>query len=96
MRLRLTIPGKMAGNVTLRIRLSSEVDARLGRLAERTGLAKSDLAGDAVADFVDRELETIDAIERGLEHAKAGRVVPHEQAMREIRRTIEQVAKTKR
>ena len=86
----------MTSGTTLTVRLSPEVEERLGRLAERTNRAKSTLAGEAIADFVERELEIIEAIERGLEDVKADRVVPHEQAMHEIRETIEQTAKARR
>jgi predicted transcriptional regulator len=86
----------MTGDTTLKIRLSPEVDERLGRLAERTRRAKSVLADEVITDFVKRELETVEAIERGLEDIKAGRVVPHEQAMREVRATIGQTVKAKR
>ena len=86
----------MTNSTTLTVRLSPEVKERLGQLAERTKRTKSFLAGEAIADFVERELEIVEAIERGLDDVKAGRVVPHEQAMREIRETIEQAAKGKR
>ena len=86
----------MTNSTTLTVRLSPEVKERLGQLAERTKRTKSFLAGEAIADFVERELEIVEAIERGLEDVKAGRVVPNEKAMREIRETIEQAAKGKR
>ncbi|HEX2135010.1 MAG TPA: CopG family ribbon-helix-helix protein [Microvirga sp.] len=86
----------MTNSTTLTVRLSPEVKERLGRLAERTKRTKSFLAGEAIADFVERELEIVEAIERGLEDVKTGRVVPHEQAMREIRDSIEQAVKGKR
>lgn len=86
----------MTNSTTLTVRLSPEVKERLGRLAERTKRTKSFLAGEAIADFVERELEIVEAIERGLEDVKTGRVVPHEQAMREIRESIEQAVKGKR
>ena len=86
----------MTNSTTLTVRLSPKVKERLGRLAEHTKLTKSFLAGEAIADFVERELEIVEAIERGLEDVKAGLVVPHEQAMRKIRETIEQADKGKR
>ncbi len=86
----------MPNSTTLTVRLSPEIKERLGRLAQRTKRTKSFLAGEAIADFVERELEIVEAIERGLEDVKAGRVMLHEQATREIRETIEQAAKGER
>jgi predicted transcriptional regulator len=74
---------------TLTLRLSREVRDKLDTLAERTHRTKSFLAAEAIADYVARELEIIAGIEHGLEDMRAGRVVPHEDAIRRIRATIE-------
>lgn len=84
----------MGASTTLTVRLSPEIKERLGRLAERTDRTKSFLAGEAIAGYVARELEIIEAIQRGLDDVRAGRVVPHDEAMREIRSTIAKTAKT--
>jgi predicted transcriptional regulator len=78
-----------AGSATLTLRLPPKLKARLGELAERTRRTKSFLAGEAIAGYVERELEIIVGIERGLEDMKAGRVVSHERAMTDIDATIE-------
>jgi predicted transcriptional regulator len=78
---------------TLTVRLPTEVREKLGHLAERTRRTRSFLAGEAIADFVERELEIVAAIEQGVEDMKAGRVVPHDEAMRQVRATIEKAAK---
>ena len=80
-------------STTLTVRLPPEVKERLGELAERTRRTKSFLAGEAIAGYVARELEIIEAIERGLEDVRAGRVVLHEEVMREIRGIIEAAEK---
>ena len=82
-------------STTLTVRLSPDVKKRLGRLADRTRRTKSFLAGEAIADFVDRELAVIDGIRRGLEDMQAGRVVPHRQAMRRLRATVARTSKAK-
>jgi len=82
-------------STTLTVRLSPELKKRLGKLAERTRRTKSFLASEAIAGYVERELEIVAGIERGLNDMKAGRVVPHDKAMRRIRKTIERAAKTK-
>jgi predicted transcriptional regulator len=74
----------MSASTTMTIRISSEVKEKLERLADGTRRSKSFLAGEAVAAYVEHELEIIDGIQRGLEDVKTGRMVPHDQAMPEI------------
>jgi predicted transcriptional regulator len=85
----------MGTSTTLTVRLSPAVKKRLGRLAAHTKRTKSYLAGEAIADFVDRELEIVEGIKRGLEDMHAGRVVPHKEAMRRLRATVARAAKDK-
>ncbi|ATA96124.1 CopG family ribbon-helix-helix protein [Sinorhizobium meliloti] len=61
----------------------SRSNGELDRIASGTSRSRSFLAGEAVAAYVDRELEIIDGIKRGIADA-AGRLVPHEEAMAEI------------
>ena len=82
-------------STTLTVRLPPELKDRLGELAERTRRTKSFLAEEAIAGYVERELEIVSGIERGLDDMKAGRVVPHEDVMADIGATIKR-AKTKR
>ncbi len=74
----------MPASTTMTIRISSEVKEKLERLADGTRRSRSFLAGEAVAAYVERELEIIEGVQRGLEDVKAGRVVPHDLAMSEI------------
>jgi predicted transcriptional regulator len=85
----------MSSSTTLTVRVSPQVKKRLGRLAAHTKRTKSYLAGEAISDFVDRELAIVEGIERGLEDMHAGRVVPHKTAMRRLRATVTRVAKEK-
>jgi predicted transcriptional regulator len=82
-------------STTLTVRLSPEVKKRLGRLAGHTKRTKSFLAGEAITDFVDRELAIVDGIKRGLADMEAGRVVPHRSAMRRLRTTVARASKGK-
>jgi predicted transcriptional regulator len=66
------------------IRVSPELKKKLDRIASATSRSRSFLAGEALAAYVDRELEIIDGIKRGMADAEAGRLVPHEEAMVEI------------
>jgi predicted transcriptional regulator len=85
----------MSASTTMTIRLSQDLKEKLDRIATDTRRSKSFLAGEAVSAYVDRELEIIEGIKRGLADAKAGRVIPHEQVMSEARQIIS-AAKEKR
>ncbi len=82
-------------STTLTVRLTPELKNRLGKLAEHTHRTKSFLAEEAIAGYVERELEIVAGIERGLADMDAGRIVPHEDVMADIDATIKK-AKTKR
>lgn len=79
----------MASSTTMTIRVRPGVKEKLDRIAADTQRSKSFLAGEAVAAYVDRELEIIEGIKRGLVDAEADQVVPHDQAMSEIYAAIE-------
>nr|WP_210317118.1 CopG family ribbon-helix-helix protein [Oryzicola mucosus] len=66
------------------IRVSPEIKQKLDRIATGTQRSKSFLAGEAIAAYVERELEIIEGIERGRADAAAGRVVPHDDAIAEL------------
>lgn len=83
----------MARASTITIPLSSEVERGLERLAESTHSTKSDVAGAAIAAFVERELAAIEGIERGLADMRAGRFVAHGEAMRELYAVIEEASR---
>lgn len=71
------------------IRVSSETKLKLERIATDTRRSKSFLAAEAISAYVDRELDIIEGIKRGMEDVTAGRVVPHDDAMAEINAVIE-------
>src|SRR3546814_20626057 len=75
-------------STTMSLRLPTETKERLDALAKRTRRSRSFLAGEAVTAYVERELAIVEGIERGLADMRAGRVTPHDEAMRRIRRTI--------
>lgn len=81
----------MAATETMTIRVSAETKRKLERIAAGTRRSKSFLAGEAVSAYVDRELEIVEGIKRGLADVEAGRVVPHDEAMAEARRIIAEV-----
>lgn len=74
---------------TMTISLAPEVEAELDRLAGERQCGSADLAAMAVADYVAREAATEAAIRRGMADLAAGRVVPHDMVMAEVREIIE-------
>jgi predicted transcriptional regulator len=85
----------MSGSTTLTVRLSPQTKKQLGRLAAHTRRTRSYLAGEAITNFVERELAIVEGIKRGLDDMHAGRVVPHKTAMRRLRTTVRRLAKGK-
>ncbi|OWJ66963.1 CopG family ribbon-helix-helix protein [Inquilinus limosus] len=79
----------MGASTTMTIRIRPDVKEKLERIAVGTRRSKSFLAGEAVAAYVDRELEIIEGIKRGVADAESGRIVPHDEAMAEIYAAIE-------
>lgn len=75
-------------STTVTIRLNSAVKADLELLAKHTSRSKSYLAAEAITAFVGRELAILEGINRGLADVAAGRVVDHDQAMKEIDEVI--------
>jgi predicted transcriptional regulator len=79
----------LAASTNVTFRVSPDVKEKLDRIAAGTRRSKSFLAGEAVAAYVDRELEIIEGIKRGMADAEADRVVPHDEAMAEIYAVID-------
>ena len=78
----------MTASTTMTIRVSPETKSKLERIAADTRRSKSFLAAEAVSAYVERELEIIDGIKRGMADVAAGRVVPHEEVMADARQII--------
>lgn len=78
----------MTASTTMTIRVTPETRQKLERIAGETRRSKSFLAAEALSAYVDRELEIIDGIKRGLADVKAGCVAPHEQVMGEARQIV--------
>ena len=83
-------------STTLTVRLPEDVKDSLGRLAEATHRTKSFLAAEAIAAYVTREAEIIQGITSGLADLKAGRLVPHDDAMALLEATITAAEQAKR
>lgn len=85
----------MAASSTMTIRVKTDVKEKLDRIAAATQRSKSFLAGEAVAAYVERELEIIDGIKHGRADVADGRIVPHEQVIAEAREIIMDVKRKK-
>ena len=70
------------------VRLSGKTKSKLEELAQHTRRTRSFLAGEAITDYVERELAIVAGIHRGLADMEAGRVTPHKEAMQQLRNTI--------
>lgn len=79
----------MGASTTMTIRVTPDLKEKLGRLAENTRRTRSYLAAEAVEAYVNRELQIIEGIQRGLADSDAGRVTPHQRAMDRIDAAIE-------
>ena len=66
------------------VRIPEDTGAALDALSAKMGRTPEALAAEAITDYVAREMRTLDAIERGMADARAGRVTPHEEVMREV------------
>lgn len=71
----------MGASTTMTIRVTPDLKEKLGRLAHDTRRSRSYLAAEAVESYVNRELQIIEGIQRGLADMEAGRVTPHEEVM---------------
>ena len=76
-------------DVTVTVRMTKSLRDRLEALSEVTRRSKSFLSMEAIQNYVETEEEIVLGIKRGLTDIEAGRTVPHEEAMRRIRSTIE-------
>jgi predicted transcriptional regulator len=76
---------------TLTIELKPEVGQKL---SERTRQPAAALAAEAVASYSERESHILDGVARGLADMKAGRLVPHDEAMDELDAAISLAAES--
>jgi predicted transcriptional regulator len=83
----------MSNSSTLTVRLKSEVKDQLEQLSVSTNRTRSFLAAEAISAYVDRQLQIIGGIERGIADMKAGNVVPQDIAMDELDTAIEEAAR---
>ena len=83
-------------DVTVTVRMSKALRDRLEVLSAETRRSKSFLSKEAIESYVHAEEEIILGIKHGLADVKAGRIVPHGEAMKRIRAAINSAAKKKK
>ena len=82
--------------VSVTVRIPENLRDRLQALSLETSRSKSFLTVEAIQHYVETEEENLAGIKQGLADIEAGRVVPHREAMRQIRATIDRMASTKK
>jgi predicted transcriptional regulator len=70
------------------IAIPAELDEALSRLAAARRKTKSALIREALAEFVLSQEAFAAAVEEGLADVRAGRLVDHDEVMREIRQLL--------
>ena len=80
-------------STTMTLRLPNTTKSKLERLAEHTNRSLSFLAGQAIADYAERELAIVEGIEEGLDDERAGRVISHDDALLRISEAINEASK---
>lgn len=79
----------MSATTTMTIRVSEDTREKLDRLATGMRRSRSFLAAEALTAYVERELQIIEGIQRGLADVQAGRTIPHDEAMDQLDAMIE-------
>ena len=83
----------MAETTTITVRVSLDTRSKLDRLAGLTRRSRSFLASEALESYLAEEMEIVEGIQRGIEDADAGRTVPHETVMSELKAVVEKARK---
>lgn len=73
---------------TVEVPLSPDVKEKLTRMAARMGVEESALVEEAIAEFVARDSNAVEAIERALDDLRNGRVTAHEDIMANVEAVI--------
>ena len=71
--------------VHVTIPVDEAAKAELEELALARGLGMNEMMAEAVSAYIDDQRELLAAIDEGLADIEAGRVIPHEQVVEEMR-----------
>jgi predicted transcriptional regulator len=73
------------------VRIPPQVRDKLDQIARLTDRSRSYVAADALTEYANNELDVVEGVMRGIEDVRAGRTVPHDEAMATLRRRIDAV-----
>jgi predicted transcriptional regulator len=76
--------------VTVSARVPEELHGRLTILSQALRRSRSELIEEAIRAYVESEIQSIEAVERGRADARAGRVTDHDAFMAELDALIDQ------
>lgn len=68
------------------VRMPEELMNRLDHLAKSLERSRSYLAAQAIEEYVSIQEWQVKAIQEGIEDARAGRIVPHEVVVKELKK----------
>ncbi|HUJ68931.1 MAG TPA: CopG family ribbon-helix-helix protein [Syntrophorhabdales bacterium] len=68
------------------VRVPEELAERLDNLSKATDRSRSYLAALAIEEFVAIQEWQVEAIKQGMADAEEGRVVPHQEALKELKK----------
>ncbi len=76
----------MADTTLITVRVPKDVAKRLRALAQATDRSKSYVAGQAIEEFLTLQEWQVKAIRQGIAEANAGKLIPHDEAVKRLRR----------
>lgn len=76
----------MADTALISVRVSKDVAKRLADLANATDRSKSYVAGQAIEEFLTLQEWQVKAIRQGVAEANAGKLAPHTEAVKRLKR----------
>ncbi len=75
----------MSSTTTVTVRIPTKLKNRLNKLADATARSRSWVAAQALEVYVEEQEWQVASIRKGIEDARAGRVVSHEKVARWLR-----------
>ncbi|HEX5340046.1 MAG TPA: CopG family ribbon-helix-helix protein [Gammaproteobacteria bacterium] len=76
----------MAATTLISVRVPKDVAKRLANLADATDRSKSYIAGQAIEEFLTLQEWQVKAIREGIAEADAGKLLPHNEAVKRLKR----------
>ena len=78
----------MNKEVSISARITNELSEQLSLLSNATGRSKSWVINEALRAYLKSETAFLDAVEEGMQDIEKGRMISHDEVMREIREKI--------